>query len=232
MNYLKVYCNLIRKAENRTSPEGYTEKHHVFPKSIFGKNDRIVVLTTREHYIAHVLLEKIFIRRYGKKDQRTIKMNYAHMFMVGDRDKVGKYFNSILYENSRKRHSENFSGDNHPRRKNPDLWKDAIGDKSHTKREEYRKMFSDMKKGEKNPMYGKKGEKNPLYKRKRTPEAIQKSVDGKCKRTYNIKSPTGEEYITKNLRKFCRDYGLNSSCMYNVLGNRLKSYKGWKVYYI
>jgi len=37
MNYLKVYCNLIRKAENRTPPEGYTEKHHIFPKSIFGR---------------------------------------------------------------------------------------------------------------------------------------------------------------------------------------------------
>jgi hypothetical protein len=41
MNYLKHYCNLIRKAENRVPPEGYTEKHHTFPKSIFGKNNRV-----------------------------------------------------------------------------------------------------------------------------------------------------------------------------------------------
>jgi hypothetical protein len=39
MNYLKVYCNLIRKAENRTLPEGYVEKHHIFPISIFGNNN-------------------------------------------------------------------------------------------------------------------------------------------------------------------------------------------------
>ena len=36
MNYLKIYCNLIRKAENRTPPEGYTEKHHTFPKNSCG----------------------------------------------------------------------------------------------------------------------------------------------------------------------------------------------------
>ena len=35
MNYLKAYCNLIRKAEHRVLPEGYTEKHHIFPKSIY-----------------------------------------------------------------------------------------------------------------------------------------------------------------------------------------------------
>ena len=49
MNYLKVYCNLIRKAENRTTPEGYIEKHHTFPKSIFGNNKRIVVLAAKNH---------------------------------------------------------------------------------------------------------------------------------------------------------------------------------------
>ena len=64
MNYLKVYCNLIRKAENRIPPEGYTEKHHTFPKSIFGNNTRVVVLTAREHYIAHTLLAKICIKKY------------------------------------------------------------------------------------------------------------------------------------------------------------------------
>lgn len=58
MNYLKIYCNLIRKVEQR----GYTKKkakelgvyvegHHTFPKSIFGKNNRIVYLTGREHFL-------------------------------------------------------------------------------------------------------------------------------------------------------------------------------------
>ena len=101
MNYLKVYCNLIRKAENRTPPEGYTEKHHTFPKSIFGKNNRVVVLTAREHYIAHTLLERICIKRYGMKDKRTNQMITAVICMKGN----GKYYNSFLYEYTRKRFS-------------------------------------------------------------------------------------------------------------------------------
>ena len=107
MNYLKVYCNLIRKAENRTPHEGYTEKHHTFPKSIFGKNNRIVVLTGREHYIAHALLEKVCIQRYGLKDNKTIKMNFAHISMKGN----GRmYFNSRLYGSAKRRRSENMKG--------------------------------------------------------------------------------------------------------------------------
>lgn len=107
MNYLKVYCNLIRKAENRTPPEGYTEKHHTFPKSIFGKNNRIVVLTAREHYIAHALLEKICMERYGLYHYRTKKMNNAHILM-----KSSGYCNSYLYENARIRASNNMKGKN------------------------------------------------------------------------------------------------------------------------
>ena len=57
MNYLKVYCNLIRKVHQRQVVEGYTEKHHIFPVSIFGKNNKVVLLTGREHYIAHALIE-------------------------------------------------------------------------------------------------------------------------------------------------------------------------------
>lgn len=103
MNYLKVYCNLIRKAENRTPPEGCVERHHTFPKGIFGDNNRIVVLTPREHYIAHLLLEKIYIKRYGVGNKKTKKMTLACLIMRNRSDK----YNSHLYEQVRKRHSEN-----------------------------------------------------------------------------------------------------------------------------
>ena len=102
MNYLKVYCNLIRKAENRTPPDGYTEKHHIFPVSIYGKNNRVVVLTSREHYIAHALLEKICIVRYGVHHYKTHKMTNAHMRMKNNK----RYYNSYLYEKCRNRFSE------------------------------------------------------------------------------------------------------------------------------
>jgi hypothetical protein len=110
MNYLKTYCNLIRKAEKRgytkkkAKEQGlYVEGHHIFPKSIFGMNNIIVYLTAREHYIAHALLEKIYIKRYGMKDWRTHKMTSAHIFMKSK----NKYYNSYLYENAKIRNKNN-----------------------------------------------------------------------------------------------------------------------------
>jgi len=114
MNYLKVYCNLIRKAENRTPPEGYIERHHTFPKSLFGNNNRIVILTAREHYIAHLLLEKICIRKYGVGSEKTKKMTLACFLMKSRSEK----YNSHLYEQVRKRYSdimkERVGGENNP----------------------------------------------------------------------------------------------------------------------
>ncbi len=109
MNYLKVYCNLIRKAETRTHPEGYTEKHHIFPISIFGKNNRTVVLTAREHYISHILLQKICEKRYGINHKNTQKMLCAHINMKSK----GRYYNSYLYENAKVKRSESMRGELH-----------------------------------------------------------------------------------------------------------------------
>ena len=114
MNYLKTYCNLIRKAEKRgytkkkAKEQGlYVEGHHTFPVSIYGKNKRIVYLTAREHYVAHILLEKIFLKRYGIKDERTPKMIWAHIMMIGKNKLTEKrYCNSYLYEKTRLRISE------------------------------------------------------------------------------------------------------------------------------
>jgi hypothetical protein len=109
MNYLKTYCNLIRKAEERgytrkkaKELEIYVEGHHTFPVSIFGTNGRIVFLTAREHYIAHALLEKVCIKRYGLYHRKTIKMNFAHNAMKCK----NKYINSYLYEKSKIRRTE------------------------------------------------------------------------------------------------------------------------------
>jgi hypothetical protein len=108
MKYLKVYCNLIRKAENRTLPKGYTEKHHIFPVSIFGKNKRIVVLTAREHYIAHALLERIYIKRYGLKHWKTQKMICAFWCISN----TNEFANSHRYKTLRERFIDSISGEN------------------------------------------------------------------------------------------------------------------------
>lgn len=63
MNYIKIYDALITKAQSRTLPDGtYTERHHIVPRCIGGSDDvsNLVRLTPEEHYIAHLLLVKIY----------------------------------------------------------------------------------------------------------------------------------------------------------------------------
>jgi hypothetical protein len=112
MNYLKTYCNLIRKTEQRgytkkkAKEQGlYVEGHHTFPMSIFGKNKRIVYLTAREHYISHALLERICIQRYGKEHWKTKKMMYA-FWSLNRKNSRNNYLNSYLYEQSKLNFSE------------------------------------------------------------------------------------------------------------------------------
>ena len=115
MNYLKVYCNLIRKAQQRQVVEGYTEKHHIFPISIFGKNDKIVVLTAKEHYVAHALLEKIYLKRCGINNSKTQKMIFAYCNMNAINEyHSGRYINSRLYEYTKKRRSIIMTGSGNP----------------------------------------------------------------------------------------------------------------------
>ena len=61
MNYEKIYKDLILKAKARTFTE-FTERHHIIPKSLGGSdnNDNLIHLTPREHYLAHLLLTKLF----------------------------------------------------------------------------------------------------------------------------------------------------------------------------
>jgi hypothetical protein len=62
MNYIKAYENLISTRKIREQITGYTEKHHIIPKSFGGTNstENMVILTAREHFIAHLLLAKMY----------------------------------------------------------------------------------------------------------------------------------------------------------------------------
>ena len=177
MNYLRVYCNLIRKAENRTPPDGYIEKHHIFPISIFGNNKRIVVLTSREHYIAHALLEKIYIKRCGTNDKKTIKMTYAFWLMNNKKD---NYCNSKLYEGARIRFYENNIWKD---RKHSEETKEKLRQIGLNRSEEYKRNMSEIKKGK--PM---------SEETKRKLSEINKE---KCSNNHSKNIPLSEEHREK-----------------------------------
>jgi hypothetical protein len=60
MNYKIIYDRLINFRKNNVPTTKYTETHHIVMKSLGGtdKKDNLVILTGREHYIAHLLLAK------------------------------------------------------------------------------------------------------------------------------------------------------------------------------
>ena len=65
MNYLKIYTNLIEinKQKLRDKSGGkYYEEHHINPKCLGGNDNKtnLVLLTAREHFLAHWLLVKLY----------------------------------------------------------------------------------------------------------------------------------------------------------------------------
>lgn len=60
MNYQKIYDNIIHNRLLNSITDGYTECHHILPKSLGGSNDKsnLINLTAREHFICHLLLTK------------------------------------------------------------------------------------------------------------------------------------------------------------------------------
>jgi len=61
MDYKKHYDLLIERSQNRVL-EGYTERHHIIPKCLNGSDDvsNIAILSPEEHFLAHLLLVKIY----------------------------------------------------------------------------------------------------------------------------------------------------------------------------
>ena len=65
LNYKKIYEDLIHKSISENRKKGsnvYYESHHIVPKCLGGNNSKenLVLLTSKEHFIAHKLLIKIY----------------------------------------------------------------------------------------------------------------------------------------------------------------------------
>lgn len=188
MNYNKIYNDLIesRRFLNRTKNDGiYYEKHHILPKSLGGSNyiENLILLTPREHFIAHMLLYK------GAKDIRTKrKMSKALGFMMKWNNET---ISSKKYEIIRNILSDNMKGENNP------MFGKLLSDKHKQKisngligriyltgehslmfgkhlSDDSRKKISIANSGEKNGMYNRKGDKHPWTGQKHKKESKEK----------------------------------------------------------
>lgn len=96
MNYLRIYENLVLFRQQH-SAEGYTENHHIIMRSLGGSDEpsNLVRLTGREHWVAHLLLHKIY-----RKPQTA---HACHMMAMRCEERGIPYIrNSRMYEEIRK----------------------------------------------------------------------------------------------------------------------------------
>ena len=133
MNYKNQYDKLIHKAKERDMVDGYTEVHHIIPKSEGGSDDKdnLVVLTGREHFIAHKILWM---------ENPTNFSRAATYHMMSNRRGI-KW--GATYEEVRKV----FIGENHPFKQKSNRIKQLESVMGKPKSDEHKKKISEANKG-------------------------------------------------------------------------------------
>ena len=98
--YLKIYFSLIQKRNFFPCEEELTEIHHIIPKSLGGSNSKknLIILSAREHYIAHKLLTKC---TSGENKQKMINAFWFMNNRCINNSKYG-FISSRSYESARK----------------------------------------------------------------------------------------------------------------------------------
>ncbi|ANT40602.1 homing endonuclease [Klebsiella phage vB_KpnM_KpV477] len=158
MKYNEIYDSLIKRGLerglNKKKLDYHTEKHHIIPKCMGGvnNNSNYVLLTPREHFVAHQLLVKIYKdTKYFYKLVRAL--NAMSMF----NDKYSRP-NAKEYEWVRTLCYNANKLTNAGRKHKPETLR----------------LFSEQRTGANNPMYGRKGELSPSFGKKRSKESNDK----------------------------------------------------------
>jgi hypothetical protein len=143
--YSKWYFNIIDK-RSKLIYNGYTETHHILPRSLGGSNDasNLVKLSAREHFICHLLLVKMQTTKENKDKMisAAIGMCYWKPKASNRTYKINsRIFQKLKEENSKIVSSRFLSIPKTESHKNK-ISKSGRGKHDHKK--------------EKNPMYGKK----------------------------------------------------------------------------
>lgn len=75
--YTQIYYQIIEKRQRVKPTDVYTEDHHIIPRSLGGGNGKnIITLTSREHFVCHLLLPKMLLDNHHRR-----KMIHAAFMM-------------------------------------------------------------------------------------------------------------------------------------------------------
>lgn len=98
--YTKWYNELIENRKNRNcSDDTYYEKHHIVPKTVGGGDEpsNLIYLTPKEHFVAHLLLTKM----YSGEMKYKLMHAFSMMFVKSKKNIKRGNFNSNLYSSLR-----------------------------------------------------------------------------------------------------------------------------------
>ena len=214
--YSQIYYSIVERAKSREKI-GYTETHHILPRSMGGSNEQsnLVELTAREHYICHLLLPKI------TDGENRYKMIYAYTIMSG-RKIYGSRKYAFYREEYAKINSKMRSGEGNG------MWGvDRSGElntfygKQHTA-ETKRKISAGQKR--------RKLERPESFKAYERTDNHRKAVGNNTKSRairYTFKHPDhGEFYGTTGDLANAYNFSRTSEA-YKLVKGEYKSYKGW-----
>src|ERR1700739_1318225 len=187
MNYTKIYNDLIesRMPLMRSKRRGHFEKHHIIPKSLGGTNatSNLVLLTPREHYLAHWLLDKI----HTGSDKA--KMAYAFFKMCSVNPNQKRDITSHQFERAKEAIKKACLGENHPGHgKNPFS-------------EEKIEAMRLSKLGANNPTFGKTPWNKGLTKENELIKQISEKTQETIKLRYLVHPSTGRKHSEESKTK-------------------------------
>jgi hypothetical protein len=178
--YNRWYNQIVEQAQNRVV-EGYTERHHIQPRSLGGADtpDNLVNLTAREHFICHWLLTKMTTgedrykmlnalrmmraEKHGQQRYETaitgrvyesIKQEYAALQSILRSGKGNGFYGKTHTESAKQRISDANKGRIQPPDEKAKQIASITGRTRAPFSEEWRANMSKKKQGENNPRYG------------------------------------------------------------------------------
>lgn len=180
--HLNRYINFIYSRKFREIPEGtYVEKHHIIPRSLGGNDEEsnLIILTGREHFIAHMILWKVFGGKMAtafwfmsfnnrkhcfnnltsRQYEELKKEAFTYRRCWNKGIKLEEYYDKETYDTVYKKYVEARTGIYHSEETKKEMSKNRQGEKNpfygrkHT--EDTKKRQSEVKKGKNHPNYGK-----------------------------------------------------------------------------